>query len=184
MLLRNVDMTEIGFPGACRLSPAGGPGRGTAERWLASAHPSPDAAVGEWNSAARLAVIPLGRVFEAVRLAESIVHRAIAVADPYTVSCRLRRCLGGGPVIHDPGFRRYYALVPPGTAGTWREPAAECLGDGTYLGVPRSDRVEFDERTRVSYWAVRVTRPERLCAAVDVRALVMAGRCLESEDAG
>ncbi|CAL9519010.1 hypothetical protein SUDANB2_03800 [Streptomyces sp. enrichment culture] len=177
-------MTEIRSPGAFRPSPLGGPGRGTVERWLASAHPSPDTAVAEWSGAARLAVIPLGSLFEAVPVAEPVVHRAVVAADPYTVSCRLGRCLGGGPVIHDPGFRRYYALVPPGTARSWSEPAAECLTDGTYLGVPRSDRVEYDGHTRASYWAVRTTRPGRLCSAVDVLALVRAGRCLESEDEG
>ncbi|WP_234310763.1 MULTISPECIES: hypothetical protein [unclassified Streptomyces] len=175
-------MTETRFPGDFCPSPASGPGRGTAERWLAYAHPSPDTALGEWNSAANLALIPLGRFFEAVRLPEPIVHGAVAAADPYTVSDRLGRCLGGGPVIHDPGFRRYYALVPPGTARTWREPAVECLGDGTYLGVPRSDRTEYDEQTQASYWPVPMTRPGRLSSAVDVLALVMAGRCLEGED--
>jgi hypothetical protein len=92
------------------------------------------------------------------------------------------RCLGGGPVIHDPGFRRYYALVPPSTARTWREPAAECLSDGTYLGVPRSDRIEYDEQTRASYWVVPMARPGRLCMPADVLALVMAGRCIDGED--
>ncbi|MER7401045.1 hypothetical protein ABT373_00850 [Streptomyces sp. NPDC000070] len=100
----------------------------------------------------------------------------------HTVSDRLARCLGGGPVIHDPGFRRYYALVPPGTARTWCEPEAACLGEGTYLGVPRGDRTEFDEQTRASYWAVPMVRPGWLCAVADVRALVWAGGCPGDED--
>ncbi|MFC9507560.1 hypothetical protein [Streptomyces sp. NPDC057002] len=152
------------------------------ERWLASAHPSPDTARGEWSSAAKLAVIPLGRVFEAVRLPERVVHRAVASADRDTVSDRLARCLSGAPVIHDPGFRRYYALVPPGTAQMWCTPVAECLGQGTYLGVPRADRIELDEYGQASYWAVPVVRPGRLGMAVDVLALAMTGRCLGDED--
>ncbi|MFI7015480.1 hypothetical protein [Streptomyces sp. NPDC050164] len=149
---------------------------------MASAHPSPDTARGEWSGAAKLAVIPLGKVFEAVRLPERIVHRAVASAERYTVSDRLARCLGDAPVIHDPGFRRYYALVPPGTARTWCEPIAECLGEGTYLGVPRGDRTEFDEQTQASYWALPMLRPGRLCAAADVQALVVAGCCPGEED--
>ncbi|EFL33230.1 predicted protein [Streptomyces viridochromogenes DSM 40736] len=137
--------------------------------------------LGEWSSAAKLAVLPLGTAFEAVRLPERIVHRAVASVDPYTVSDRLARCLAGAPVIRDPGFRRYYALVPPGTSQTWCEPAAQCLGEGTYLGVPRGDHTEFDEWTKASYWAVPMVRPGRLCTAADVLALAMTGRCLESE---
>ncbi|MFH9005444.1 hypothetical protein ACH4E5_19715 [Streptomyces afghaniensis] len=176
-------MREIRFPGASCPSPVNAPEWGTVEGWLASAHPSPDTARGEWSGAARLAVILLGKVFEAVRLVEPIVHRAVASAERYTVGDRLARCLGGAPVIHDPGFRRYYALVPLGTARTWCEPVAECLGDGTYLGVPRGDRTEFDEQTRASYWAVPMVRPGRLCAVADVQALVVAGCCPGEEDA-
>ncbi|MGI5426747.1 hypothetical protein [Streptomyces sp. CA-179760] len=175
-------MTEIRFPGVSCPSPASAPDCGTVERWLASAHPSPDTARGEWSGAAKLAVIPLGRVFEAVRLPERVVHRAVASADRDTVSDRLARCLSGAPVIHDPGFRRFYALVPPGTAQMWCAPVAECLGEGTYLGVPRADRTELDEQTRASYWAVPLLRPGRLGMAVDVLALAMAGRHPVEED--
>ncbi|MEV5314026.1 hypothetical protein [Streptomyces sp. NPDC052610] len=93
---------------------------------------------------------------------------------------RLARRLRGGPVIHDPGFGRYYALVPPGTAQLWLAPPAECLGEGTYLGVPRADRTEPHEPTP-SYWAVPVHRPRRLCSAADVHALVAAGATVEDE---
>jgi hypothetical protein len=127
-------------------------------------------------------VIPLGKVFEAVRLPERVVHRAVASVERYTVSDRLARCLGGAPVIHDPGLRRYYALVPPGTARTWCEPVAECLGEGTHLGVPRDDRTEFEEQTQASYWAVPMLRPGRLCAVADVQALVRARGCPGEED--
>lgn len=175
-------MAEITVRRAGRVSLVSPFSCGTVEEWLASAHPSPDVARGEWISPAKLALIPLGRAFEAVRLPERIVHRAVACADPYGVSDRLARCLGGGPVIHDRGFRRYYALVPPGSARAWCEPTAECLTEGTYLGVPRVDRTELDEWTQASYWAVRVARPGHLCTAADVLALVMAGRGPTDED--
>lgn len=175
-------MAESKSPGTACPSPASSSRCGTVERWLASAHPSPDTARGEWSAAAKLALIPLGRIFEAVRLPDRIVHRAVGSADPSTVSDRLAQRLSGGPVIHDPGFRRYYALVPPGSTGKWLMPVAEGLGEGTYLGVPRADRTELDEETRASYWAVPMTRPGRLCTAADVLALVAAGGCLGDDD--
>jgi hypothetical protein len=177
-----VDMAEITVRGAGRTSLASPFHCGTVEEWLASAHPSPDMARREWSSPAKLALIPLGKAFEAVRLPERIVHRAVACADPHGVSDRLARCLGSGPVIHDRGFRRYYALVPPGSAQAWCQPTVECLTEGTHLGVPRVDRTEFDERTHASYWAVRVAGPGHLCTAADVLALAMAGLGPTDED--
>lgn len=155
---------------------------GTVEGWLASAHPSPDTVRREWSSAAKLVLIPLGRAFDAVRLPDRIVHGAVGSEDPAVASDRLAQCLGGGPVIHDPGFRRYYALVPVGTSQTWLTPLADCLGEGTYLGVPRADCTELDEWTQGSYWVVPMTRPGRLCAAADVLAFVMSGGSPTDED--
>ncbi|MEV0482963.1 hypothetical protein AB0I69_20455 [Streptomyces sp. NPDC050508] len=110
------------------------------------------------------------------------MHDFVGADDPPTVSARLAEHLNDGPVIHAPGFSRYYALVPPGTAEFWRARAAECLAEGTYLGVPRADRVELNGRTRASYWSVPMARPSSLCTAADVLALVMAGDCLAHED--
>ncbi|MEV0170403.1 hypothetical protein AB0I00_04650 [Streptomyces sp. NPDC050803] len=147
----------------------------TAQEWLASAHPSPSTVHREWSSAARLALIPLGRLVDAVRLGEVLVHSVAGISDPATVNDWLGWSFNCGPVIHDPAGRRYYALAPPGTAREWQAPAAACLGEGTYLGVPRTDLTELDERTRCSYWAVPVTRRGWLCRASDVLTLVMAG---------
>ncbi|MFD5741299.1 hypothetical protein ACFXJM_08275 [Streptomyces massasporeus] len=108
----------------------------------------------EWGGVAALALIPLGWRFEAVRISQAVVQRAVGSGTPPVARARLAHRLDGGPVIHDPGFCRYYALVPPGTAKTWCTPVAECLGEGTYLGVPRVDRIGLDAHTRVSYWAV------------------------------
>jgi hypothetical protein len=131
---------------------------------------------------AKLALIPLGWSIEAVRISQAVVQRAFGSGAPPVAHAWLAHRLNGGPVIHDPGFRRYYALVPPGTAKTWCTPVAECLGEGTYLGVPRVDRIELDEHTRASYWAVPMARPGRLCAAADVLALAAAGRYPVEED--
>ncbi|MFI7020479.1 hypothetical protein [Streptomyces sp. NPDC050164] len=110
------------------------------------------------------------------------MHRAFSGYDSSTMSDQLALLLGDGPVIHDPGFRRYYALVPHGTAKTWGTPAAECLGEGTYPGVPRADQTESDVHTQASYWALPMTRPGHLCRPADVLALVMVGGCADEED--
>ncbi len=157
-------------------------GCGTVEEWLASAHLSPSSVCEEWGSIAQLALIPLGRGFEAVRIPEDIVHGFVGSDDPATVSARLAESLNGGPVIRDPGFHRYYALVPPGTAEFWRAPVAECITAGTYLGVPRADRVELNGGARTSYWSVPMSRPNGLCTAADVLALVKVGHSLAGEN--
>lgn len=152
------------------------------QAWLASAHPSPASVHREWDSEARLALIPLGRLFDAVRIPATVAQLAFHSDSWAVVNVRLAGHLRGGPVILDPERRRFYALVPPGTAAWWRAPAAECLGDGTYLGVPHPALTELDECTLASYWAVPMTRPGILCDATDVLALVMVGGCLTAED--
>ncbi|MEU6918405.1 hypothetical protein [Streptomyces olindensis] len=182
ILRAQIDMAETVTPAAILTLLSTPPPRASVEGWLASAHPSPDTARSEWGSAARLALIPLGSLFEAVRLPEQIVHCAAGSDESSVLSERLAQHLGGGPVIHAPAFRRYYALVPPGTAQAWLAPVAECLGEGTYLGVPRADRTERDERRQTSYWMVPMVRPGRLCRPGDVLALVMQGDSATDED--
>ncbi|WP_328871240.1 hypothetical protein OHT76_14565 [Streptomyces sp. NBC_00287] len=151
----------------------------TVQEWLAYAHPKVHQ---EWSSTAGLALIPLGRLFDAVRLSEHLVRSVAGVSGPATVNDWLGRSLNSGPVIHDPSGHRYYALVPSGTAPDWRVPAAACLGEGTYLGVPRTDLTEWEEHAWCSYWAVPLTRPGRLCRTTDVLALVMAGHDPADDD--
>ncbi|MBC2902506.1 hypothetical protein [Streptomyces cupreus] len=152
------------------------------EAWLASAHASPAAVRRGWDTTARLALVPLGRLFDAVRVPAAVAHQAFASHDQSVVARRLARHLHGGPVIHDPAGRRYYALVPPGTSQEWRAPAVQCLGEGTYLGVPRPELTELDQGTLCSYWAVPVTRPGKLCQVSDVLTVAMAGGLLADED--
>ncbi|MDF2271555.1 hypothetical protein P2Q00_39910 [Streptomyces coacervatus] len=175
-------MTNATAPGETRTSSPHPFDAELAAQWLALAHPSPRAARGEWSSAAKLAVLPLGRTFDAVRIPEDVVHAAAQSDEPSTTGSWLARHLSG-PVIRDPGFRRYYVLVPPGTAQAWRARDTECLGDGTYLGVPRTDRIEVDERAPLAaYWSVPMARPGRLCQAADVLELVLLGHVLTGGD--
>ncbi|MEV0220325.1 hypothetical protein [Streptomyces sp. NPDC050704] len=149
--------------------------------WLASAHPSPLQAQREWSSVARLALLPLGKRFDAVRIPEAVVHAVTGSGEAAIVDSRLAACLNGGPVVRDPCCCRYYALVPPGTADKWKSPAADCLGQGTYLGVPRTDHTELDE-TWNSYWSVPMARAGALCRETDVLRLVTAGLCPTGEE--
>ncbi|WP_405948343.1 hypothetical protein OG588_19010 [Streptomyces prunicolor] len=154
----------------------------TVDGWLASAHPSPSTVWSEWSNAGKLALIPLGHSFEAVRIPEEVVHAVVRSDEPTIVSTQLAQ-RAGGPVIHDPWFHRYYALVPPGTSQAWTARAADCLGEGTYLGVPRTDRTDPGEHTQASYWSVPMTQPGALCMAADLLELVILGGCLtDGED--
>ncbi|MFE6365813.1 hypothetical protein ACFVP3_38265 [Streptomyces sp. NPDC057806] len=164
--------------------PAGSPpSTRSVAAWLASAHPSPDTVREAWDTEARLALIPLGKLFDAVRIAESLVHGVAETTDPATVNSWLGWRFNGRPVIHDPAGRRYYALVPPGTACGWRARAAACLGEGTYLGVPRTDLTDLEEHASGSYWVVPLARPGRLCTTADVLTFVTAAGSLAREDA-
>ncbi len=166
------------------LAPPSPPATHEVEAWLASDHPFPLTVSPAWDGEARLALIPLGRLFDAVRISVAVAHHAFASNDVPVVARRLARHVRDGPVIHDPAGSRYYALVPPGTAPHWRAPAAQCLGEGTYLGVPRPDLTEPDQGTLCSYWTVPVPRPGKLCQVPDVLTLAMAGGALADQDEG
>lgn len=122
----------------------------TVSDWLASAHPTPDVAHHEWRLSG-IALIPTGRVFDAVRLPSAVVHGAVGSAVPELVRTRLGD-LAGGAVIHDayePG-RWYYALARPGERAA---PEAYRLEEGTWLGIPAPHRTARPG----AYW----TRPPR-----------------------
>ncbi|MFI9769581.1 hypothetical protein ACIHJG_22320 [Streptomyces sp. NPDC052415] len=141
----------------------------------------PETVHRERDSDARLTLIPLGKLFDAVRISESLVHSAAEASDPSTVNAWLGSSFNSRPVIHDPAGRRYYALVPPGTARGWAAPTAACLGDGTYLGVPRAD-LTVEAHTWRSDWAAPITRPGRLCKPADVLTFVVVAGGLTRDD--
>ncbi|WP_240678199.1 hypothetical protein [Streptomyces griseoviridis] len=143
--------------------------------WLARAHPVPRQAHLEWSEQG-VALLPLGRLFAAIRLPGELVYAAVGSADTDRVAAALRTRLKG-PVIHD---RRvagvtYYSLINWGAgviACMERAEDAPCLGEGTYLGVPRIDRQEPPG----TYWVVPPRYDGDLCRPKDVRSLVAAGR--------
>jgi hypothetical protein len=68
-------------------------------------------------------------------------------------------------------------------AEEWRPLGVDCLGRGTYLGVPRVDIVEFDPQTYLAYWAVPMPSAAELCAPLSVARLIAAGKLALEDDA-
>nr|WP_205615194.1 hypothetical protein [Streptomyces harenosi] len=162
--------------------------RPAAGHWLLSAHPRPGYARAEWQ-ANGVVLLPLGTLFSAVRIPGRLVQAVAAGTEPEVIDAVLREVLDGGPVICDPHRPRYYALVPASMPRTWRRAAddwrvadVDCLGLGTYLGVPRLDAVEPAAGT-ASYWSVPMRSAGVLCAPLKVARLIAAGvHQLASED--
>jgi hypothetical protein len=141
--------------------------------WLSRAHPVPEQALAEW-SAQRVALLPLGERFAAVRVAADVLHAAVGREEPGRVADALA-WLRTGPVIHDhrTAEATYYALIQAhaGLVGS-EDLLAPCLGKGTYLGVPRIDRREPPG----TYWVVPPRHDGDLCHPETVRSLVRTGR--------
>ncbi|MBZ6175612.1 hypothetical protein KVH24_23035 [Streptomyces olivaceus] len=165
--------------------------RATAQ-WLLSTHRDPRRPRMEWEQHG-LALLPLGTLLSAVRLPQRLVLAVTGGTGPSgAVDTALDEILEGGPVICDPDGQRYYALVPASVPETWHEAADEwrsldvdCLGRGTYLGVPRVDLVAYEPRSRTSsYWAVPMQSAAMLCAPLSVARLIAAGQHLLAEQAG
>lgn len=103
--------------------------------WLLSASREVEGARAEWAEIG-LTVLRCGTLFGAVRVPAEIIHAAAGSHQDDAVNAYLARALHGGPVLVDTHQERYYALVPPGTMHHWNTPDTECLGRGSYLGVP------------------------------------------------
>jgi hypothetical protein len=132
-------------------------------------------------------MLPLGGLFSAVRIPECLLAAVSACSEAACLDDFLAEALGG-PVICDPRFSRYYALVPAGMPATlhqmaeaWRALDVDCLGRGSYLGVPRLDAVNR-EHALASYWSVPMDSAAVLCTPLAVARLIAAGRhCLDPE---
>ncbi|MFG2721032.1 hypothetical protein ACGFW5_22450 [Streptomyces sp. NPDC048416] len=136
--------------------------------WLAGSLHRPADAHTQWADR-RLAVLALGRRFCAVRLADELVH-AVG-AGPSTASMTLHTL--GGPVIHDPRGRRFYALVPAAPPGPDLGPYAAHLGLPHFVGVPRVRDTE--PHGLATYWVVPLRTPGHLCDPARVADLIAAG---------
>ncbi|MEU4796930.1 hypothetical protein [Streptomyces sp. NPDC023327] len=137
--------------------------------WLAHSQQAPEQARREWADTG-VALLPLGRRFEAVRLPERLVLAAVCTTDPQQIAVLLGRALNG-PVIHDNRAMggTYYALTRPRTGRAWAHQAiAPCLGTGTYLGVPRLDR----RKPPGTHWTIPPRFEGDLCEPCTVAALI------------
>ncbi|MEU6990516.1 hypothetical protein ABZ953_07615 [Streptomyces sp. NPDC046465] len=146
--------------------------------WLARSQREPEQARREWTDTG-VALLPLGRRFDAVRLPERLVHAAVRTAVPHEVTAQLTRLLDG-PVIYDGRTMggTYYALTRRRRKGTWRhQDIAAWLGTGTYLGVPKLARTEPPG----THWVVVPRFEGDLCEPLAVTALIVTGRSADQE---
>ncbi|WP_369217251.1 hypothetical protein [Streptomyces flavofungini] len=140
--------------------------------WLARSQRAPELAAREWTETG-VALLPLGRRFDAARLPQALVQVAVGVTVPHETAVRVARLLDG-PVIYDDRAMggTYYALMRPPGFRTWEHQAvAPCLSHGTFLGVPRLDRVEPPG----TYWVAPPKFAGDLCEPATVAAVVRSG---------
>ncbi|PJE96331.1 hypothetical protein CUT44_17510 [Streptomyces carminius] len=177
-------MTGRAEPRTGAYGPAGAGAGEAAARWLLGAAPDRAAARAEWETHG-VALLWCGEVFSAVRLPAALVYAATAAREPGAVDARLRDALCGGPVFAGAYWRRYYALVRAGAEREWAwerdRTGAECLGEGTRLGVPHPDLTEC--RPGRAYWCVPPRCPGPLCPPAAVSRFVALGRLLLGEGA-
>ncbi|PWI06567.1 hypothetical protein DIZ27_32940 [Streptomyces sp. NWU339] len=133
---------------------------------------------GDWDVSG-VALLRCGALFAAVRIQTELIHAAADSDEPKTVNAFLAEALYGGPVFVDQHSRHYYALVPTSTPKRreWQDrryPGAECLGHGTYLGVPRPEFT--NDGWSFSYWCVPMDGPGALCGPDAVSQLVAYAR--------
>lgn len=134
--------------------------------WLAGADPRPDLVRLAWAQQG-LALLPLGRRFDAVRVAAERVHAAVGSGEPRAVAAFLSDWLDG-PVIRDvrSAYGPYYVLIS--TDAPWHG-TEERLGTNTLLGVPRLGR----PLTTLTRWVVPPSAPGDLCDPGHLGALLM-----------
>lgn len=139
--------------------------------WLSESLNRPSNARQEWKDG-HVALLALGRRFSAIRLEAELVH-AVAIIEDVAMATTVLHMMGG-PVIHDPRNRRFYALVPSSPPGQSLGPYATYLGLGNYVGVPRVGDDEPDG-AHASYWAVPMKAPGALCDPIRLNSMIKAG---------
>lgn len=140
--------------------------------WLARTHPIPEQAHAEWAERG-VALLPLGRRFDAIRVPTARIHAAVGSDEVAVVAAALTEWLHG-PVFRDTRYSEgpYYVLVPPGTEWAGEE---EHLGADAYLGVPR-----VGDRTMLAAWVVQPQHPGNVCDPVRLAALLTTADPLEA----
>ncbi|MVO84122.1 hypothetical protein GPA10_04890 [Streptomyces sp. p1417] len=141
--------------------------------WLARTDPNPGMVYRAWEHNS-VALLPLGRIFDAVRVPCERMHAAVGSDVPRTVAAALLTWLDG-PVIRDlrSSMGPYYVLIPPDAP--W-DGAEECLGNDTYLGVPRPGVLSLH-----AHWVVLPSSPGHLCEPARLAALLATAEPLAVE---
>ncbi|MFF3697092.1 hypothetical protein [Streptomyces sp. NPDC002221] len=138
--------------------------------WLAGPMPEAVPVLREWGRDPEATpVIALGTRFEAVRIADAVVHAAVSSTAHATLAWFLAEYLQGA-VIRDSGA--YYALAPTRTARDWQAPASRCLGRGAGLAVPHPSRRQGPG----AHWVVAPERVGDVCDPVRVADLARVGQ--------
>lgn len=138
--------------------------------WLAGPMPEAVPVLREWGRDPEATpVIALGARFDAVRVADAVVHAAVGSTAHATPAWFLAEYLQGA-VVRDSGA--YYALVPTRTARGWQAPASRCLGRGSGLAVPHPSRRQGPR----THWAVPPERVGDVCDPVRVADLARVGQ--------
>ncbi|MEU2563851.1 hypothetical protein ABZ626_31655 [Streptomyces longispororuber] len=137
---------------------------GAVTAWLAGAALHPEAVWAEWEQYG-VALIPLGRRFDAVRVPAERMHAAAGSDTPRIVANALEAWLAG-PVLRDlrSSLGPYYVLIAPDAE--WSGPE-DRLSTNTYLGVPRPGHP-----TMLTRWIVEPQTPGHLCDPRHLRALL------------
>ncbi len=147
--------------------------------WLAHAQQAPEQAEREWADIG-VALLPLGRRFEAARLPARLVLATVDTFDPQEIIERLGRFLNG-PVIFDGRIMggTFYTLMRTHRTGhAWKyQNIAPRLGVGTYLGVPRIGRT----KPPGTHWVAPPRFPGDLCEPATVEALIGFGLSITQE---
>ncbi|WP_406436575.1 hypothetical protein OHB14_62005 [Streptomyces sp. NBC_01613] len=141
--------------------------------WLATAHPIPSRAYAEWTEQG-VALLPLGRRFNAIRIPGDLVHAATGSDQPERVAETVRDALDG-PVIHDhlTTGPTYYALVPYSRGIPWLGANdTPLLGPDTYLGIPALEHTTPPG----TFWVTPPRHRGDLCAHGSVFDLILTGR--------
>ncbi len=147
--------------------------------WLARAQQAPEQARREWADTG-VALLPLGRHFEAACLPARLVLAAVGTYDPPEITERLTRFLNGPAFFDDRVMGGTFDILmrTHRTGHVWKyQDLAPRLGVGTYLGVPRMDRT----KPPGTHWVVPPRFPGDLCEPATVEALIGFGLSITQE---
>lgn len=120
-----------------------------AAHWAASCHPDPRQVWREWDEVHGVALLPCGRLWDAVTLP---YRRMQAIAQDQDG----RGLFKNAAILADLEVGRCYLFTATGTAATWAVPGTEVLGEGSWLLASRpGDRRQYKAGTWVQEAGIR-----------------------------